>query len=156
LGALLSSPTWPAEPRVAHAWVGEALAIKDPTAAVFRPQSGSNVLLVGQADESALAVLGAALVGLAAQLPHPVRVGGWRELPELINELAKEVERRQAAREATPPFLYLFVYSLQRFRELRPVEDDYGFGRGGEDKPPNPAEQFTAILRDGPAVGVFT
>src|SRR5262249_42566852 len=48
---------------------GEAMAIKDPTAAVFRPQSGSNLLIIGQQDEPALAIMAASLIGLAAQLP---------------------------------------------------------------------------------------
>src|SRR5207248_8695745 len=51
------------------AWRGEAMAIKDPTAAVFRPQSGSNLLIIGQQDEAALAIMASSLVGLAAQLP---------------------------------------------------------------------------------------
>ena len=29
-------PAWPASPRAGQAWLGEAIAIKDPTAAVFR------------------------------------------------------------------------------------------------------------------------
>jgi hypothetical protein len=34
--------------RAFHAWLGDPMAIKDPTAAVFRPQSGSNLLVIGQ------------------------------------------------------------------------------------------------------------
>ena len=37
-----------------QAWLGEAIAIKDPTSAMFRPQNGSNLLLIGQRDEAAL------------------------------------------------------------------------------------------------------
>ena len=44
----LAAPDWPETPRSTTAWLGDAIAIKDPTAAVFRPQSGSNVLIVGQ------------------------------------------------------------------------------------------------------------
>ena len=36
-----------------HAWLGDAVAIKDPTSAVFRKQSGSNVLILGQQEEIA-------------------------------------------------------------------------------------------------------
>ena len=50
-----------------QAWLGEAVAIKDPTAAVFRPQSGSNLLIVGQNDEAALGILATSLLSLAAQ-----------------------------------------------------------------------------------------
>ena len=54
---------------MAGPWLGEAIAIKDPTAAVFRPQTGNNLLIVGQNDEAALALLTSALVSLAVQQP---------------------------------------------------------------------------------------
>jgi hypothetical protein len=50
-----------------QAWLGEAIAIKDPTAAIFRRYAASNLLVVGQFDEPALAMMTTALVGLAAQ-----------------------------------------------------------------------------------------
>lgn len=69
LGRLLEADDWPPRSRSVSAWLGEAIAIKDPTAAIFRPQASANLLLVGQADESALAVLACALFSLAAQVP---------------------------------------------------------------------------------------
>ncbi|MCU0705908.1 MAG: hypothetical protein MUF18_18220, partial [Fimbriiglobus sp.] len=64
---LLANPTGE---RITHPtiWLGDSVAIKDPTAAIFRPQSGANLLLIGQADEAALGVLSAGLVSLTAQL----------------------------------------------------------------------------------------
>ena len=68
LGRLLQATGWPEPPKADHAWLGEAVAIKDPTAAVFRPQSGGNLLIVGQNDEAALGHDDARLViSLAAQ-----------------------------------------------------------------------------------------
>ena len=67
LDALLRSETWPAAPRAFSAWVGDAIAIKDPTAALFRPQSGCHLLMIGQHEEAALAIATAAILGLAAQ-----------------------------------------------------------------------------------------
>jgi hypothetical protein len=168
------------------------MAIKDPTAATFRPQSGTNLMIVGQHDDSALGILTMALIGLAAQhapeetahraassrfyvldgspedsphagylgrlsrvLPHPMRVAGWRDVAGPIGELAEEVDRRQKANETDAPALYLFIYSLQRFRDLRRQDDDFGFSRRGEDKP-SPAKQFGTILREGPGVGIHT
>ena len=56
------------------AWLGEPVAIKDPTAVVFRRQSGSNLLIIGQRDEAALGLMSAAVVSLAAQHnPESVR-----------------------------------------------------------------------------------
>jgi hypothetical protein len=67
LHELIHTSTWPATPRALHAWLGDAVAIKDPTAATFRTQNSSNLLIVGQHDEAALGMLATALIGLAAQ-----------------------------------------------------------------------------------------
>ncbi len=52
------------------AWLGESIAIKDPTTACFRRQQGDHLLIVGQDGESALGVLSAMLLSLASQY-HP-------------------------------------------------------------------------------------
>ncbi len=52
-----------------HAWLGDAIAIKDPTAGVFRRQSGANLLIIGQRDEAAVGMLAASTVSLLAQRP---------------------------------------------------------------------------------------
>ncbi len=67
LQACLNADRWPAEVKAAQAWLGEAVAIKDPTTATFRRQGGSNLLLVGQRDEGALAILCMSWISLAAQ-----------------------------------------------------------------------------------------
>ena len=56
----------PERSTTATAWLGSAVAIKDPTSVVFRRQSGNNLLLVGQEDETFLGIMGNALVSLAA------------------------------------------------------------------------------------------
>ncbi len=56
-------------PTVVDLWLGDAVAIKDPTCINFRPQSGSNLLVVGQNEEAALGILATGLIALAAQLP---------------------------------------------------------------------------------------
>jgi len=50
-----------------RAWLGAAVAIKEPTAATFGRHAGSNLLVVGAWEESALGVLTNAVVALAAQ-----------------------------------------------------------------------------------------
>ncbi|HEV3167003.1 MAG TPA: FtsK/SpoIIIE domain-containing protein, partial [Isosphaeraceae bacterium] len=193
LTQLLQAPAWPATtPRASHAWLGEAIAIKDPTEAVFRPQSGSNLLIIGQQDDAALGIFATSIVSLAAQyppaadadpssgvrfylldgcpvdsqyagllgrfaevIPHPFRQGGWREVPGVIDEIAAELERRQASEGSEFPAIYLMIFDLQRFRELRKAEDDYGFSSNKEEKP-SPSKQFTTILRDGPGFHVHT
>ena len=210
----LLAPNWPdTPPAEVLAWLGEAVAIKDPTAAFFRAQSGNNLLILGQNGEAARGILATALVGLAVQfppikddkmtrwqddkmkedqitssslhpfalsscqfvvldgspddapeagflaglstvVPHPVRSIGWRDLPAALGELAAEVDRRQQTRTAEGPTLFLMVYGLQRFRDLRKQEDDSGFSR--REEKPHPAKQFAHILREGPSVGVHT
>ena len=69
LTRLVEATAWPMEPPAPSAWLGEAIAIKDPTAAVFARQSGANLLIMSQRADAALAVTQAALVSLSSQLP---------------------------------------------------------------------------------------
>ena len=48
-------------------WLGEPVAIKDPTSVRFSRQSGANLLIVGPQEEMALGLLSNSLIGLAAQ-----------------------------------------------------------------------------------------
>ncbi len=128
LDALISAAAWPrgGAGGVPRAWVGDPVAIKDPAAITFRRQSGANVLVIGQADESALAVLSTAIISLGAQhspaeakfyvfdgspadspfagilesvrttLPHPSQSVDYRAVPDAMVELSDEVKRRQA------------------------------------------------------------
>src|SRR5262249_1665973 len=69
LAAALQAPSdAPRSREGARAWLGAAVAIKDPTDALFRPQSGSNLLVVGQSDEQAIGMLSGGVISLAAQL----------------------------------------------------------------------------------------
>jgi S-DNA-T family DNA segregation ATPase FtsK/SpoIIIE len=60
------------EPR---AWLGAAVAIKDPTDVVLRRQSGSNLLLIGQNEQQTLGILSNIVISLAAQL-RPTSAAG--------------------------------------------------------------------------------
>jgi S-DNA-T family DNA segregation ATPase FtsK/SpoIIIE len=189
----LSQPAWDAPPPSCTAWLGEAVAIKEPTAAVFRRENGCNLLMVGQREEAAAAMMAAILISAAGQrppaetlaegrgarfyvfespradadpsrtltsltsvVPHSVRVVPRREVAEAFEELAAEVDRRQADESGNYPDVFVFVSDLGRFRELRRDENDLGFSFSGEAKPPTPDKQFAQVLRDGPSVGVYT
>jgi hypothetical protein len=172
----------PAKPKHnLRAWLGDAVAIKDPTCATFRKQSGSNLLILGQQEETAVALMVSQLVSLGAGIdPNvtdpsihvvigqaldaaaesllallaetlPIRLWPQRELGALMNHLAEEIERRGQA-NAPPQFLYL--YGLHRLRDLRRPDDDFGYSRKGEEK--NPYRLFSNILKEGPSVGIFT
>ncbi len=54
------------------AWLGDAIAIKDPTAAIFRRQGGANMLIAGQREDLGTSLLALSIVSLAAEHdPHP-------------------------------------------------------------------------------------
>jgi hypothetical protein len=183
LHALVDAPEWPVGIKASQAWLGDAVAIKDPTAAVFRRQSGSNLLVIGQNDQAARGIFLSTITSLTAQhgpssarvmlldgtlddspdaghfarvaevFPHDLRVADWREAGKLIAEASDELERRQASGAIEEASIFLLVYDLARFRDLRRGEDDFSFSRRGEEKP-NAAKQFAALLREGPGFGV--
>ncbi|MDX9953463.1 MAG: FtsK/SpoIIIE domain-containing protein [Anaerolineae bacterium] len=190
LNDMLAAPAWPTPARRNLIWLGDPVAIREPVAAPFRRQSGSNLLLIGQNEEVTRGMVATALLSLAAQhtpesadfhildlsaadaeqseffadlaaqLPHTIKVGRSRKLPEFLNELATETKRRLEKDETKAPARYLFLYGLQRARDLR--HDDNSFGYSNSDdldalsKPPDPAQQFPELLRDGPEVGIHT
>jgi hypothetical protein len=167
-----------------EAFVGEPVAIKDPTAILFRRQSGSNALLVGQYEEPAMAVMCAMMTSIAAQrppggavfyvldgtpadsplaglfvqlraaLPHDVKLIDYRAVPQAIAEIAAEAQRRQESEQPGAPDIFLFVYALQRYRALRKSEESFSFSAGDEEKAPDPGKQFAEILREGPPFGI--
>ncbi len=172
----------PAKPAATwHAWLGDAVAIKDPTSAVFRKQSGSNLLILGQQEEIAVALTVSSLVSLSAGVEPalaepsihlvvgqaldatseelvknltdvlPVRQWLPRDLGALLGYLADEIDRR--AQGASGPPQFLFIYGIHRLRDLRRPDDDFGFSKKGDDK--TPYRLFTQVLKDGPPVGVF-
>jgi S-DNA-T family DNA segregation ATPase FtsK/SpoIIIE len=179
---LIDAPAWPETPRVPQAWLGEAVAIKDPTAAVFRRQGGNHLLVIGQDADGARGVLAAALLSLAAQhapgaarfalldgtpeddaehdvlrrvaerSPHSIRVRGIRDGAAVLEELGTELALRQEG--ASGPPTYLFIYDVSRFRDLRKSDDDFGYGRRDEEARPTPAQVFSELVREGPSLGI--
>lgn len=73
LRELIDAATIDGKPPVAPmAWLGDAIAIKDPTVAAFRRQGGTNLLIVGQREDLATSILSMATVSLAAGSdPYP-------------------------------------------------------------------------------------
>ncbi len=67
LARLLSGEQEPEYVHAPQAWLGAAVAIKEPTSVPMLRQTGGNLLLVGHREEAALGVLATSLVALAAQ-----------------------------------------------------------------------------------------
>ncbi len=72
----LEMQAWPESLRSAPAWLGDPVAIKEPTSALFRRQGGNHMLVVGQNGDAALGVTAAAIISLAAQYPPASPDGG--------------------------------------------------------------------------------
>jgi hypothetical protein len=188
----------PAEKSAPRAWLGAAVAIKDPTQVTFRRQGGTNLLIVGQQEELALGILTSCLLSLAPQVKSPASAGDaagngssgsarlptfcildgtrpdapeagfWRkiksELPidaqvvaprdaaDAIGKIAAEVDRRLSSGEQNAEPIFLFIYNLARFRELKKSED-FSFG---DDSGASSDKQLATILREGPSLGVHT
>src|SRR5262249_34668011 len=139
------------------------VAIKEPTALVFKRQSGSNVLIIGQQEEQAMAAMVSTLMSLAMQyrpgsarfyvfdgtpadsqlagtftrrssaLPQDIRLVEWRASADAVDEIAREVAQRQEGDPAGQPEVFVFVYALQRYRILRRSEDEFGFSMGSDE-----------------------
>ncbi|QDU26850.1 FtsK-like domain-containing protein [Anatilimnocola aggregata] len=66
---LLQNPASAVAASGPRAWLGAAVAIKDPTDVAFRRQAGANLLVVGQQEELSLGVMANSVIALAAALP---------------------------------------------------------------------------------------
>ncbi len=165
-----------------RAWLGDAISIKDPTAAVFQRQSGSHLLIVGQQEDSALAMLAVSAVALGASAnpSAPARLfvldaspaepgqatplelvsrhipnstfGSIRAAAAVVSEVHKLMEARAANDSGHHDPVYLVIYSLHRFRDLR-KSDDFSYS-SSEDQAKTPSQQFADLLREGPPLGI--
>jgi len=167
-------------PVQAAAWLGAPNSIKGPTEAVFRRQSGGNLLVVGQSEERTTTILAVALVSLAAQFPRgavrfvvldsmppgfPERellariihavpaetvLAGNGNLAEVMAGLAAELKRR-AENEASGPEIFVLIQGLQNFKKLR-QEDEFSFSGG--DTAGSPAATLLNLITEGSARGI--
>ena len=127
-GLLNAQVAVPAEAK--RCWLGSPNSIKGPTEARFHRQSGSNLIVIGQREEAALAMLAVSLVCLSAQssrggirfivcdgtapgssegaflqkvveaVPHEVELVRNSELPRVMGELGEVLKRRASDEEA--------------------------------------------------------
>lgn len=166
-------------------WLGSAVRIEPATHIMLRRQGGHNLAIVGQDETMGAGMLGSAVVALAAQhgeagarftvldgtRPESQVLGMWAEVAgavgdavdvvpprnaaHAINALADEVARRGQSPDERFGSLYLVIYDLAQFRDLRITEDDYSFSFSASNgKTPGADKRFREILKEGPVVGV--
>ena len=225
LEALIDTPLWNAPQLEQIAWLGEAVAIKDPTTVSFRPQGGQNLLIVGQAEPATIGMLAAGIVSLACQLepstmasggceptelgqetgvreqeaesttgqrvvgpeqetgglcaqftildgsigesvssetwlqlqqtlPHELRIGDPRDVPEVLAGLHAEMSRREKSVSRDHAPIFVVVFNVGRFRDLRKADDDFGFSLSSGEKKVSPSKMFLDLLKNGPGLGI--
>jgi hypothetical protein len=165
-------------------YLGDPVAIKDPTAAVFRPQSAVNLLMLGQHEEAALGLMTSSLVSLAARLrPNGTRVvtvldgtpddsefadylrnaanavglgGAVVDRPELSAAVGElAAELDRRQKGETADRSPRFLLVHGLHRFRELRKPDEEYGFGRKgEKAANPGEQFAHILREGPPLGL--
>jgi S-DNA-T family DNA segregation ATPase FtsK/SpoIIIE len=184
LRALLESPA-SSPPTAVPMWLGDAVAIKDPTLVGLRRQAGGNLVVIGQQDEHALATMSACLIAAAASHPadsirfvvldgtpaddpnagylerlatslqRECRCPGFREAGDAVIEIATVLAERIESGATDQPAIVLLVHGLQRFRSLRRDDDDFGFSMDA-DAPITADKAFGQLIKEGPEFGIFT
>jgi energy-coupling factor transporter ATP-binding protein EcfA2 len=168
------------------AFLGDPVAIKEPTAVQFRAQAGSNVLIVGQQEEQAMALMISTILSLAAQLPpsrcvlnvldgSPADSELSRWLPQVRQLLPRHEIRLVDYRGSADAIIALGQEVARRQgtddRQAPPIflliyglqryrmlrKQEEDFSFSADaERPPDPAKQFATILREGPGLGVHT
>ncbi|MDB6068246.1 MAG: segregation ATPase, FtsK/SpoIIIE family [Pedosphaera sp.] len=173
------STTPPVAPRI---WLGAPNSIKGPTEAVFHRQSGNNLLIVGQREEAALAILSVALISLAAQypsgaarfflfdgnapgspqrelleqiiaaIPHKITVARNNELADVMNGLATDLKSRQGDQSAAEAPPTFLLFHGIQKFNKLRHEEDFSFSTD-DAATPNPGAQLNNILTEGTNLG---
>jgi DNA segregation ATPase FtsK/SpoIIIE, S-DNA-T family len=164
-------------------WMGAPNSIKGPTEASFQRQSGNNLLLVGQRDETMLTLVSLGLVSLAAQyplggarfilcdgtapgtpqreyierivqaIPHTITVAKPGDLAEAMQELAAEMKQRSEAADAETA-PPVFLFILGIQKYSKlRYEEEFGFSTPDADAPPNPALVLNNLICEGTRLG---
>lgn len=173
----------PVRLKAADAWLGEPIAIREPTSARFRRQGGSNFLIVTRNEEEGIGIAISSLVSLFGQygpgdarffifnlttadsewnelpqhlaqaFPHDTQIVGRKNLATVLNDLVAEANRRTQEQPTDTPEIFFVVLGLHRARDLR--DDDEGLSKYlKNDKAADPRELFMTLLREGPESGI--
>jgi DNA segregation ATPase FtsK/SpoIIIE, S-DNA-T family len=183
LGKLLGAPLAHA-PTPARIWLGSPNSIKGPTEAVFPRQSGSHLLVVGQREESALAMAGLGLLALAAQypekqlrivvvdafapgsadrkrldrlaamIPHEISRPGAGELGAVLTRLSAELGTTEG--ELVEPTMPATFLFILGLQQFKALrqEDDFSFSLSDSDAGDRPAARLLHLIQEGPPRGL--
>jgi hypothetical protein len=94
---------------------------------------------------------------LARMIPADPRIVRPEETPIFLQAISQEQARREEQNDLQAPPIFLLIYNIAKFRDLRKGEDDFGFssfGGSGSEKPPEPGKVFADLLARGPGLGI--
>ena len=183
LKTVLEAPSL-APASAARIWLGSPNSIKGPTEVVFQRQSGNHLLVVGQSDEAALAIVSVGLVSLAAQfapgkarfivcdsnppgtparqllekiiraIPHPITLPQPSELGEILGELAEELKKRSEDPRSDEAPAIFLI--IHGFQRYNKLRYEEDFGFGGSDAPAtaNPGALLNTLISEGARLGI--
>jgi len=179
LKAQKPSAVQPASPRI---WLGAPNSIKGPTEAVFQHQSGSNVMIVGQSEESTLAMLAVSLISLGAQyapgkvqinlfestapnspqaefletvlrsMPHEVQRPKGNALVDAMNELAEELKRRTTDEEGAAASP-IYLF-IHGLENFKKLRQEDEFSFSSSEGGPAPSAILQSLITEGPSHGI--
>ena len=165
-------------------WLGAPNSVKGPTEAVFHRQSGNNLLVVGQREESALAILSIAMVSIASQhpkgtarfvlfdssppgsphrefmdrivsiLPFQIERPKQSDLAVMLSSLAEEIKLKTGEEETPGDKTTFLIFHGLENFKKLRQEDDFNFSMETGETGPNPAALLVNIVNDGPGHGV--
>ena len=164
-------------------WLGAPNSIKGPTEVVFKRQSGNHLLIIGQRDEAALAMVAGSLIALTAQhprdkarfvvldssapesperafleqvisiIPHEIKLVRNTDIPELMVEFATELEQRAEA-TYTAKAPTTYLFVLGLQRfKALRDEDDFDFNSDAGKPAPKPGAIFNNLICEGASLG---
>lgn len=179
--ALEKMPTAP--PQEPHALLGEAIAIKEASAATFKRQTGSQLIVIGQDERLAAGLLSGAIVSLSAQypkcnvkffflasnfevepakqlyqvvktIPHEVATASHREVTQILQTLSTELAARKALPPDAPPQPPIF-FIIHGLHRLRDLRrNEDDFGMSGSAEGANPSQQLSELVKEGAPLGI--
>ncbi|MBX3748307.1 MAG: ATP-binding protein [Verrucomicrobiae bacterium] len=168
----------PAESRI---WLGAPNAIKGPTEVILARRRGDHLLVVGQREESATAILVGALAALGAQfppgrarflvldghppegrsrqvldsltggMPHEVVSGTVADLDAVLERAGESLRTAIQGGEDAPGPTHFLL--LHGLEHFRRLRADDDFGYRSSDAPATPAERLKSLLDEGPGHG---
>jgi hypothetical protein len=183
LAELLKAGSVKAGP-AARVWLGSPNSIKGPTEAPFQKQSANNLLVVGQNEDAALAMIGVGLVSMAAQypagairfvllestppesaqrsflesiikaVPREIIQVKQTDLDQQMNALAEDLKARGAPEQAEIAPVTFLIIHGLQNFKKLRQEDDFSFSSSSSDGAAQPGAILLNLLSEGPSLGI--